>query len=116
MGGGCGAGAGVVMGWLDAWAVAANGLWVLGLSLVLAALSWAHWRAPEEGEGLRRALARVGPRRAVDAGVFLFCAGLLATSWRTWERVVWAVVAGLWVVQAALAGRNGLRQRRKGTD
>jgi hypothetical protein len=98
---------------IDVRAVAGNGLWVLGLSLVLAALSWARWVAHEEGARTRAVLARTGPRRAADLGLLLFCAGLAATSRRTWERVLWAVLAVAWVVQAAVAGRNGATQGRK---
>jgi hypothetical protein len=98
---------------IDISAVAANALWVLGLSLVLAALSWARWVAQEEGARTRDVLARRGLRRAVDLGLLLFCAGLAATSRRTWERVVWGVLAAAWVVQAALAGRSGATQGRR---
>jgi hypothetical protein len=101
---------------IDVGVVAANGLWVLGLSLVLAALSWAYWRALEEGERLRRALARGGPRRTVDVGVFLFCAGLVATSRRTWEGVVWAALTGAWLIQALFAARNDATQSRRDAE
>mgnify|MGYP006308534749 CR=1 FL=1 len=96
---------------IDVWAVAANAPWILGLSLVLAALSWARWLAQKEHTRTRATLDRPPVRRAVDLGLLLFCAGLAATSRRTWERVLWAALAVAWLVQAALAGRNGARQR-----
>lgn len=89
---------------IDVWGVAANGLWVVGLSVVVAALSWAYWCAVEEGTGISTALGRAGVRRAVDLGLAFFCAGLAATSRRTWERVVWGALGVFWVVDV---GRRG---------
>lgn len=94
---------------IDVWGVAANALWVLGLAVVLAALSWAHWVAQEEGVRLRRVLSRRGLRWPLDVGLLLFCAGLAATSRRWWERALWGVLALAWGVQAGSAawGQRG---------
>lgn len=40
-----------------ALAAAANALWVLGLSTLLACVSWAHWEADRSGAGFRAELA-----------------------------------------------------------
>ena len=91
---------------IDVASLAANALWVLGLSLVLAGLSWAHWAAQKEDAPLRQVLQRAGLRVAIDLGLLLFCAGLAATSRRWWERALWALLAVAWTVQAALALRG----------
>ena len=87
---------------IDLPAVAANTLWILGLSLALAALSWAHYTASQRGTRLRRELAHPAPRTALDAGLLLFCAGLAATSTRWWERALWILLTAAWAAQIAL--------------
>ena len=109
---------------IDVWAVAANGLWVLGLSLVLAALSYGRWeraasrRSPARSAGDERQDVQPGRGRAsatwADLGVLLFCAGLAATSDRWWERVVWSVLALAWAIRAALRIRQCSHQCREG--
>ena len=91
---------------IDVWSVAANSLWILGLSLLLATLSWAHWVARQEEAPMREVLGRAGLRIPVDVGLLLFCAGLAATSRRWWERVLWGLLGAAWAVQAGLAVRD----------
>lgn len=78
---------------VDLGSVAANALWVLGLALILAALSWANWDAVRERIPFRRALGRPGVRRALDGGLTLFCAGLAATGRTRWEQALWGALA-----------------------
>jgi CHASE2 domain-containing sensor protein len=91
---------------IDVWGVVANSLWILGLAVLLAVLSWANWAASVEKVRLRTALTRPGVQRALNLGLFLFCAGLAATGRAWWERVLWGLLAVAWVVQAWLAGRR----------
>jgi len=88
---------------IDVWGVVANSLWILGLTVLLACLSWANWAAASEGQRLRAVLARPAVGRAVDAGLLLFCAGLAATARSWWERALWCLLALWWAVQAWLA-------------
>jgi len=78
---------------IDFRSVAANALWILGLALILAALSWAYWVAARENVRFRVALNRPGVARALDIGLMLFCAGLAATARTGWERALWGVLA-----------------------
>jgi len=99
---------------IDVWGVLANSLWVLGLSTVLAVLSWAHWAASREEARFRVVLGWAGHQMALDLGLALFCSGLAATSRRWWERALWGLLAVAWVVQAVLSGRrraDGSRDR-----
>lgn len=84
---------------IDVWGVAANSLWVLGLAVVLAALSWANWAAKTAGTRLRHVLARPPIRRALDFGLALFCAGLAATADPWWQQALWAALSVAWIVQ-----------------
>jgi hypothetical protein len=103
---------------IDIWGVAANSLWVLGLAILLAALSWARWIAQTEGKRLRAVLKRPSTQVALDVGLFVFCVGLAATGRTWWERGLWGLLAAAWVVQAwlARAKANGRRRRRVNAD
>ncbi|MEA3375251.1 MAG: hypothetical protein U9R72_03505 [Chloroflexota bacterium] len=91
---------------IDVWGVVANGLWVLGLAVVLAGLSWAHWLATVEGARFRDVLGRTGMRRVTDGGLALFCTGVAATSRVWWQRGLWALLALAWVVDGAVASHS----------
>ena len=91
---------------IDVWGVVANGVWILGLAVLLAAFSWASWVASVERGRVRTVLGRPGARRALGLGLVLFCAGLAATGRTWWERALWALLSVLFAVQAWLAGRG----------
>ena len=78
---------------IDVWFVAANGLWIAGLSVLLAAWSWASWAASVGERRLRVMLVQPGVQRAVGLGMALFCAGLAATGRWWWGRALWAALA-----------------------
>ncbi len=76
------------------WAsLAANSLWILGCSFVLAAFSYASWAASERRQRLRQALRSAGVWLAWHVGAILICAGLAATSQIWYEIAVWIVLA-----------------------
>jgi len=91
------------------WAmVGANGLWIVGLVLGLATLSYASWDAWDTHETFRRRLGLPLPQRALALAGFLFCLGLGATSRLTWQVAVWLVLAGLflWQVWMEMRGKR----------
>jgi len=100
---------------IDIWQVASNSLWILGLAVVLATLSWAYWAAQTAGERLRAVLGRPRVQRFVNLGLCLFCAGLAATAHAWWERGLWALLSAAWLVQACLIARKG-KGREQGGD
>jgi hypothetical protein len=87
---------------LDLAFVARNALWVVGLSLALAAWSWSYWWAGMQHAGRQTGVRAALGRRAFVVpfwlGMLLFAASLAwgATLW--WERGLWFVLAGafLW--------------------
>lgn len=95
---------------IDIWGVIANSLWILGLAILLAVLSWARWIAQTKQSRIRIVLKRPSIQIALDVGLFLFCAGLAATGRTWWERVLWGLLAAAWVVQAWLARANAHKQ------
>jgi len=79
--------------------IAASALWILGLALLLAALSWSYWVVQTERLRWGEILRRPGVRRILGIALALFCAGLAATEARIWARALWGVLAVLWIVQ-----------------
>jgi hypothetical protein len=92
----------------------ASSAWIVGLALLLAAFSLAYYRAREEGSGLRHALRAPGLRRVLNAGLTLFCMGLLAASHALWEQVAWGLLATFFWVRALTVGQR--RRRATETD
>lgn len=76
-----------VLAWPD---LARNAMWIVGLALVLAAVSHASWRASVRGEGLRGALGDPAFLIPVSAGLLLVTASLGWGATFVWERGLWA--------------------------
>ncbi len=89
---------------LDFYSVAANALWVLGLALILAALSWANGISAREQASIRGALGRSGVQRALNGELVLLCAGLAATGRTWWEQVLWGALAAWFIVLTIWGG------------
>ncbi len=86
---------------IDLRMVASGALWILGLAVILAALSWGNWEAKVSRSRLREALARPHLQCTISAGLALFCVGLALGANRWWERALWAVLGAFWLVQMA---------------
>lgn len=86
----------IMISWVS---VAVNALWVVGLAMILGALSYHDWLAREHGVSLRQALSRRGFVVAAAIGLTLVCLGLAGTA-GGWERVVWLGLALFFAAQA----------------
>ena len=91
-----------MINWIN---LAGNALWILGLSLGLAALSYASWAASLQGVPLRKLLQQPAYQRLFSLAGALFCLGLAATAAATWETVIWALLALAFLLQLALTWR-----------
>lgn len=91
---------------VDWVAVVENGLWLLGLAVLLSAGSLASWEARKRGGSALATLGRPGYVVATSAGLALFALGLALTAGRGWERALWAVLAAASVAQGAWALRQ----------
>ena len=78
---------------IDLWFVASNSLWIAGLSLLLATISWASWTATVDKVRMVAVLTRPGVRRAWAVGIALFCAGVAVTGRAWWEQGLWGMLA-----------------------
>lgn len=78
--------------------VARNALWILGLSIALAAWSQLSWWAAAHHVKIRRALNFSRFQAPFSAGLTLFCASLAWGAVRWWERGLWIILglAFLW--------------------
>lgn len=80
-------------------AVLSNGLWILGLAILLADLSYHYWLAHEEGHRMREQLGRPAFLSFAWLGLALVAAGLAGTSDRAWELIIWALLSLFCIAQ-----------------
>ena len=73
--------------------VAFGSLWIIGLSVLLTAFSFADHEASRQGLRTRDVLRRAGYQTAINAGLALFCLGLLGSAKAWWERTIWIFLA-----------------------
>lgn len=96
---------------IDWYSVAVNALWILGLSIILAAFSYHDWLRRETGRRWKDIFSRHWWRLPFSLGMLLFCLGLgLGRGVAWWERTLWAVLAlsfGRQLAEAALEARHG---------
>ena len=83
-----------VIDWLF---VAVHSLWILGLSISLAAFSYHNWLRQELGRTLRAQWREPAWRVPHFAGLLLVAISIVLmkpSSW--WERVLWSILAIIW--------------------
>jgi len=90
--------------------VGAGALWIVGLAVVLAALSRSHWLASERGMPFRAVLGTPACLGACDLGLTMVSAGFCLSADLMWEHIVWAAFALLY---AALSWAEWRRMRRE---
>lgn len=90
---------------IDWLGVARNALWILGLSIALAAWSYVVWWARMSHCGLRRALARAAFQTPFNIGLLLFSVSLAWGSTRLWERLAWIALSVAFAWQVIVAVR-----------
>jgi hypothetical protein len=92
---------------LSDWIWLAGGaLWVLGLALLLATVSMAHYYARVAGERTWDRLRLPGSQLALTIGGSLFLAGLVFSSGSLWEKVIWGL-CGIALITWAIRSRRG---------
>lgn len=91
-----------------------NAVWVVGLSVLLAAGSLASWEARRTGIPFSAVLGRPGYVAGASAGLALFALGLALTAARVWERALWGAFALAFAAQGAWALRRKARGSHDG--
>ena len=95
--------------WLNAFY---NALWILGLAIILAAFSYADWRARLGGQKLRQRLNAAPFQLPLSLGLLLLSLSLLLLAHTWWERVIWLVFGGLFLFQGWHRSERGDREQR----
>jgi hypothetical protein len=94
---------------IDWLGVARNALWILGLSIVLAAWSHLRWWAMSRQIKLRRAWEWPRFQAPFSAGLILFCISLAWSAARWWERGLWIALGAAFIWQLVIAWRLAAR-------
>ena len=97
------------MNLIDWPALARNALWILGLSIVLAAWSYVSWLAAQRKVRTWRATGWPAFEVPAAAGLMLFAVSLAWGATRTWERLLWIVLALAFLAQFVLGWREARR-------
>ena len=92
--------------------VVKNGLWILGLSILLATWSYARYTAYEARIKTRDKLNEPKYALVTDIGLLLFVAGMAATETRWWARILWILLGVSIVVHRVLR----IRELQAATD
>jgi hypothetical protein len=92
------------------FSVVANSFWIVGLALILAAVSYFYWLAGQKGESFREEMGNLAFQRFVMGGLLLVGVGLALTAWGTWQ-VLPAVGLIFLCLAALLASFRDSRQR-----
>ena len=94
---------------IDWLGVTRNALWVLGLSIVLAAWSHLSWWASLRRIKMRQAVGLPRFQVPFSCGLTLFCSSLAWSATRWWERGLWIVLGMAFVWQVIAGWRQAAR-------
>lgn len=78
---------------IDWVSVGFGALWILGLGLVLAALSFANYLAGQNKRSFRQTLSLPEYQSMINLGLVFFCIGWAGNASTGWERLLWIVLA-----------------------
>jgi hypothetical protein len=84
---------------IDWVSVGFGALWVLGLGLVTAALSFANYLAGQQKQRFSQVLEIPVYRIMLALGLVFFCLGWAGNVSTTWEHLLWAVLALMFALQ-----------------
>jgi hypothetical protein len=68
-----------------------NTFWILGLAILLAALSYYYWQASQESRPLREQLNQPSFLKFFWLSFVFIGVGLAGTSQRAWETTIWII-------------------------
>ena len=83
-----------------------SALWISGLSVLLAAFSFADYTASQRRLRTRDVLRWPSYQAALCAGLVLFCLGLVGSAHAWWAQVLWGALAVAFAYQGWAAWRK----------
>jgi hypothetical protein len=84
---------------IDWVSVGFGALWIFGLGLEVATLSFAYYLAGQQKRRFRQVLEMRTCQIMIDLGLVFFCLGWTGSASGTLERIVWAVLAVIFAVR-----------------
>jgi len=81
-------------------------LWVLGLGIVTATISFAYYLASQNNQRFKRVMEIPACHFMINLGLILFCVGVAGGVSEVWERLLWAVMALMFMFQIWQARKN----------
>jgi hypothetical protein len=87
------------MNMIDWYLVGFNALWIMGLGLVTAGLSLANYLGSRQNWRFGQALKIPACKIMIGLGLVFFCLGLAGDVSTIWERLLWVVLALIFVFQ-----------------
>jgi uncharacterized integral membrane protein len=92
---------------IDWYFVGFGTLWILGLGFVVASLSYANYLANQhQRRFIKKILEIPACRFMINLGLLFFCVGWAGSAVATWERLVWAILALIFVLRTWQRGRK----------
>jgi hypothetical protein len=87
--------------------VAFNALWISGLAILLAAVSYHRWLTWEQDATFRELMSRRSWKLPFAGGMLLVCGGIAAgIAERGWERAIWTGLGAFYGYQLMLVLRR----------
>lgn len=84
---------------IDWYSMGFGALWILGLGLVVAALSFANYLTSQQKRRFKQVLKMSACRITIDLGLVFLCLGLTGGLSAVWERLLWGVLALIFIVR-----------------
>jgi len=97
---------------IDWYYLAANFLWILGIALVLATLSYARWEALKNKQKILDNLKRFPSQFRLYLAGTLISLGLTANSHKTIEIAFWLFLSALFLGQALIMLIKTIKDRK----
>jgi hypothetical protein len=100
---------------IDWYNLVSNSFWIIGLATALATISFASWQASINHEKFKVVIGQPPIQVALNLAGVLFCIGLALTSTKTYEIILWSILAaafGVWVILSWIQKSRG-RQTQK---
>jgi hypothetical protein len=90
---------------MDWYAACFGALWILGLSLILASLSYANYLVSQQQKRFVTALQIPARHFMIHLGLVFFCLGWAGSATGIWERFAWIVLALLFGLRIWRGGK-----------